>query len=324
MHKSLGNGVDPADLIKDFGADVVRLWVASSDYHVDVRCSKEIFKQLSEMYRKIRNTARILIANLGDNGTDFDPDKDMIPVGRLPDMDKWLLGKLNGLVKEVREAYDTYEFHVAYHAICNFCTLELSKLYIDIAKDRTYVEKKDSFSRRAAQTTMFIALDALTRMIAPMLAFTSDEIWQVMPHRSTDDKRHVILNDMPEYDAAEPFKDVMERYDRLFEMRDTVLVALENARNAKEIGKSLEAKVTVTCADDDTLGFLASFGEELADIFIVSSVSLAKGEVAEGETISAAVARADGEKCARCWKHSTSAIALDGEFVCPRCKAILG
>ncbi len=324
MHKSLGNGVDPADLIKDFGADVVRLWVASSDYHVDVRCSKEIFKQLSEMYRKIRNTARILIANLGDNGTDFDPDKDMIPVAELPDMDKWLLGKLNGLVKEVREAYDTYEFHVAYHAICNFCTLELSKLYIDIAKDRTYVEKKDSFSRRAAQTTMFIALDALTRMIAPMLAFTSDEIWQVMPHRSADDKRHVILNAMPEYDAAEPFKAEMDRYDRLFELRDTVLFALETARNDKLIGKSLEAKVTVNCKDDDTLGFLASFGEELADIFIVSSVALAKGATAEGEVISATVARADGEKCARCWKHSVSAIALDDEFVCPRCKAILG
>ena len=324
MHKSLGNGVDPADLIKDFGADVVRLWVASSDYHVDVRCSKEIFKQLSEMYRKIRNTARILIANLGDAGTDFDPDKDMIPVDQLSDMDKWLLSKLNGLVKEVREAYNTYEFHVAYHAICNFCTLELSKLYVDIAKDRTYVEKKDSFSRRAAQTTMFIALDALTRMIAPMLAFTSDEIWQVMPHRSTDDKRHVILNDMPEYDAAEPFKAIQERYDRLFEMRDTVLIALENARNEKLIGKSLEAKVTVKCADDDTLGFLASFGDELADIFIVSSVSLTKGETAEGEVISATVDRADGEKCARCWKHSVSAIAFDGEFVCPRCKSILG
>ena len=324
MHKSLGNGVDPADLIKEFGADVVRLWVASSDYHVDVRCSKEIFKQLSEMYRKIRNTARILIANLGDAGTDFDPDKDMVPVADLPDMDKWMLGKLNGLIKEVREAYETYEFHVAYHAICNFCTLELSKLYIDIAKDRTYVEKKDSFSRRAAQTTMFTVLDALTRMIAPMLAFTSDEIWQVMPHRSTDDKRHVVLNDMPEYDAAEPFKAEMDRYDRLFEMRDTVLFALETARNDKLIGKSLEAKVTVNCKDDDTLGFLASFGDELDDIFIVSAVSLAKGECADGEVISASVDRADGEKCARCWKHSVSAIALDGEFVCPRCKAILG
>ena len=145
-----------------------------------------------------------------------------------------------------------------------------------------------------------------------------------MPHRSTDDKRHVVLNSMPEYDASEPFKAEMDRYDRLFQMRDTVLVALENARNEKLIGKSLEAKVTVNCKDDDTLGFLASFGAELADIFIVSDVALAKGECAEGEVISASVARADGEKCARCWKHSVSAIALDGEFVCPRCKSILG
>ena len=324
MHKSLGNAVSPMEVIKEYGADILRLWVSSVDYTVDVRISKEILKQLADVYRKIRNTARILIANLGDAGTDFNPDTDMVPVNELPDMDKWLLSKLNGLVKEVREAYDNYQFHVAYHAISNFCTLELSKLYIDIAKDRAYVEKKDSFARRSAQTTMFLALDALTRMIAPQLAFTSDEIWQVMPHRSTDDKRHVLLNAMPEYDATEPFKAIEERYERLFEMRDTVLVALENARNAKVIGKSLEAKVTVKCADDDTLGFLASFGEELADIFIVSSVSLAKGEVAEGETVSADVARADGEKCARCWKHSTSAIALDGEFVCPRCKAILG
>ncbi|MBQ9116741.1 MAG: class I tRNA ligase family protein, partial [Clostridia bacterium] len=206
----------------------------------------------------------------------------------------------------------------------NFCTLELSKLYIDIAKDRAYVEAKDSFARRAVQTTMYLTLDALTRMLAPMLAFTSDEIWQVMPHRSTDDKRHVLLNDMPEYDAAEPYKAEMERYDRLFQMRDTVLFALESARNAKLIGKSLEAKVTVKCADDDTMGFLASFGEELADIFIVSSVSLAKGECEEGQSIAAEVAKADGEKCARCWKHSVSAVELDGEFVCPRCKSILG
>ena len=324
MHKSLGNAVSPQTVIKDYGADILRLWVASVDYTVDVRISDKILKQLADVYRKIRNTARILIANLGDNGADFNPDTDMIPVCDLPDMDKWMIGKLNGLVREVREAYDNYQFHVAYHAISNFCTLELSKLYIDIAKDRTYVEKKDSFSRRAAQTTMFLALDTLTRLITPMLAFTSDEIWQLMPHRSTDDKRHVLLNPIPEYDAAEPFKAIMDRYDRLFEMRDTVLVALENARNEKLIGKSLEAKVTVSCADDDTFGFLASFGDELADVFIVSAVELAKGETAEGEMIAAAVARADGEKCARCWKHSVSAIALDGEFVCPRCKSILG
>ncbi|MBR2460692.1 MAG: isoleucine--tRNA ligase [Clostridia bacterium] len=324
MHKSLGNAVSPKEVIDTYGADILRLWVSSVDYTVDVRISKDILKQLADVYRKIRNTARIMIANLGDAGTDFDPDKDMIPQDKLPDIDKWLLSKLNSLVKEVREAYENYQFHIVYHAISNFCTLELSKLYIDIAKDRAYVEEKDSFARRSAQTTMYLALDAITRLIAPMLAYTSDEIWQIMPHRSSDDKRHVLLNDMPAYDAAEPMKEIEERYDRLFDMRDTVLFALENARNAKLIGKSLEAKVTVKCADDDTLGFLASFGEELADVFIVSAVSLAKGECADGQSIEVNVSRAEGEKCARCWKHSVNAISFDGEFVCPRCKAILG
>lgn len=323
MHKSAGNAVSPQEIIDSYGADILRLWVASVDYTVDVRISKDILKQLADVYRKIRNTARILIANLGDKGSDFDPDKDMICEDKLPDIDKWLLAKLNGLVKTVNEAYAGYQFHIVYHAISNFCTQELSKLYIDIAKDRAYVEEKDSFARRAAQTTMFIALDSLAKMIAPMLAFTSDEIWQIMPHRSSDDKRHVLLNDMPKYNAELPYGDIEARYDRLFDMRDTVLVALENARNAKLIGKSLEAKVTVVCSDDDTLGFLASFGDELADIFIVSDVALTKGEVAEGEVISAVVERAEGEKCVRCWKQALDAVNVEGQFVCPRCYRII-
>ncbi|MBO5914526.1 MAG: isoleucine--tRNA ligase, partial [Clostridia bacterium] len=176
MHKSLGNGVDPADLIKDFGADIVRLWASSSDYHADVRCSKEIFKQLSESYRKLRNTLRILLANLGSPDTDFDPNRDMVAPEALTDIDKWAVSRLNKLVKRVREAYDNYQFHIIYHDIHNFCSIDMSKLYIDITKDRLYCESKNDPARRSTQTAMYIIVNALTKLLAPILSFTAEEV----------------------------------------------------------------------------------------------------------------------------------------------------
>ena len=186
MHKSAGNAVSPKDVIDTYGADILRLWVSSVDFTVDARISKDILKQLSEVYRKIRNTARILIGNLGTSETDFDPDKDMVDENKLPDIDKWALARLNNLIKNVREAYENFQFHIVFHEISNFCTTDMSKLYIDISKDRTYVEKKDGEGRRAAQTTMYKILSALTRLISPILVFTADEIWKSMPHVKTD------------------------------------------------------------------------------------------------------------------------------------------
>ena len=322
MHKSLGNAVSPQEIIDTYGADILRLWVSSVDFTVDARISKDILKQLSEVYRKIRNTARILMGNLGTAETDFNPDRDMVSDDKLGDLDKWALAKLGKLIKNVREAYEACQFHIVYHEINNFCTIEMSKLYIDIVKDRTYVDAKDGEGRRAAQTTMYKVLSALARLIAPILAFTADEIWKAMPHLSTDDVRNVLLNDMPECDCGEKFAEVEAKYDALFALRDEVLSALEVARASKIIGKSLEAKVEYTVSKD-AYKWLSELGEDvLSDIFIVSQTKLVDGgDIAQN---SVKVMPADGEKCARCWKHSEGAIEVDGEHICPRCKRILG
>ena len=323
MHKSLGNAVSPKEVIDTYGADILRLWVSSVEFTVDARISPDILKQLSEVYRKIRNTARILLGNLGTAETDFDPKRDMVDESKLPEIDKWALARLNKLTKEVNEAYKAYRFHDVYHAVSNFCTIELSKMYIDIVKDRAYASARDDFGRRCAQTAMYKILSAMTRLISPILAFTADEIWKTMAHVEGDDVRNVLLNDMPMYDEGEPFANEEAKYEKLFELRDTVLFALEGARASKLIGKSLEAKVVIT-ADGETYDFLAGFdADELSDVFIVSGTELVKGAAQGDEKISVQVAKADGNKCARCWKHSTEAIEVDGEYICPRCKAIL-
>ncbi len=322
MHKSAGNAVSPKEIIDTYGADILRLWVSSVDYTVDARISKDILKQLSEVYRKIRNTARILMGNLGTAETDFNPDKDMVSDDKLEDLDKWALAKLNKLIRNVRAAYEACQFHIVYHEISNFCTIEMSKLYIDIAKDRTYVDAKDGESRRAAQTVMYKILSALARLVSPILAFTADEIWKAMPHLSSDDVRNVLLNDMPEYDASEPYAETEAKYDRLFDVRDEVLSALEVARASKVIGKSLEAKIEYT-VDNSAYKWLSELGEDvLSDIFIVSQTKLIDGGDMDESDIK--VMPADGNKCARCWKHSADAIEVDGEHICPRCKKILG
>lgn len=321
MHKSLGNAVAAEDVIKKYGADILRLWVASSDYRVDVRVSDAIFKQLCDTYRKIRNTARIILADLGSPESDFDPNRDIVPMEKLHDIDKWLLSRLNKMVATVNEAYNRYEFHIIYHEIANFCTTELSKLYVDITKDRLYVEKKDSLTRRAAQTTMYIALSALTRLLAPLLAYTSEEIWMAMPHTENEDPRSVVLNDMPVYDEKFNFDQIEARYNKIFEMRDEVMKALEEARTDKRIGKSLDAAVTIYTSDNDKYNLLDSFKDELADLFIVSSAKIVKDDTKE---LLIDVLPADGCKCSRCWKYTEDAEKIsDDEYLCKRCRAIL-
>ena len=326
MHKSLGNGVDPADLIKDFGADIVRLWAASSDYHADVRCSKEIFKQLSETYRKIRNTARILLANLGE----FDPNTDMVPVSELCEIDKWALARTNALIEACRKAYDGYEFHMVYHAINNFCTTEMSKLYVDITKDRMYTEKTDSRLRRSAQSAMWLILSALTRLCAPIISFTAEEIWQSMAHLESDNAKSVFLNLMPEKNAEWDFAEIEAKWDKLLDLRDDVMKALEIARAEKLIGKSLDAKVTVYTKNEEIFALLDSFKTELPTVYIVSAAEVVCEDApadafTETESgIAVKVTVAEGERCDRCWMHSTECVE-DGEgHLCPRCKAIVG
>lgn len=316
MHKSAGNAVAPEEVIRDWGADILRLWVSSVDFTNDAKISKEILKQLSEVYRKIRNTVRILLANLND----FVPDKDAVAISDMFDIDRWALSRLNNLIKNVRDSYDAYEFHYIYHEINNFCTLDMSKLYVDITKDRVYVEKADSHARRSAQTAMYTILSALTRMLSPLLTFTAEEIWKCMPHRSGDNIQSVILNDMPFYDEMLNFEPET-LWNDLFDLRDNVLSALETARTGKLIGKSLEAKVKVTTSNEEIYRLLNGFGiRELASVFIVSSVELAKQ--ADAGSFDVEVFAADGEKCDRCWIHSTDGQKTEDGYLCTRCRKI--
>ena len=327
MHKSLGNGVDPADIIKEFGADMIRLWAGSADYHVDVRCSKEIFKQLSQNYLKFRNTARYCLGNLDG----FDPNELVAP-GEMLALDRWAVTKLNELIRKVAEAYGRYEFHVVSHAINDFCVVELSSFYLDIIKDRLYCEKRDSLERRSAQTALWMILDSMTRMFAPILAFTCDEIWQAMPHRAEDDERNVVFNVMHAPFEAYALSDTeMARWDKLIALRGDVNVVLEAARADKRIGKPLEAAVTLRPESGEAREALREVESmNLAELFIVSRCLIAEDGEPEAEAVTGEgsvpglrieVKEAPGVKCPRCWMHSTEAEPETG--LCPRCAAVV-
>ena len=321
MHKSLGNGVDPADLIKDFGADIVRLWAASSDYHADVRCSTDIFKQIAQNYLKFRNTARYCLGNLND----FDADN-LVAAEDLEELDRWALTKLNDLIVSCRKSYNNYEFHVVSHAINDFCVVKLSSFYLDIIKDRLYCEEKDGLRRRSAQTALFLIVDAMAKLFAPILAFTCDEIWQAMPHRQCDDVRNILLNQMPVDMAAYVLPDeTMAKWDTIMKLRQDVNGVLELARADKRIGKALEAHVSLQT--EDTTLLEACKDINLSEICIVSSCDWET--VAEGATVATGtnlpqltvgVTEARGEKCPRCWMHSLQA---NSEGLCPRCAAVI-
>ena len=321
MHKSLGNGIDPADLIKEYGADIVRLWSGSSDYHADVRCSKEIFKQLSQNYLKFRNTARYCLGNLDG----FNPNN-LVPADQMEELDKWALTKLNSLIAVCWKAYDNYEYHVVSHAINDFCVVELSSFYLDIIKDRLYCEDRDGLRRRSAQTALFLILDAMAKLFAPILAFTCDEIWQAMPHRDSDDGRNIVLNQMPkEYTEYALDDEAMAKWATIMRLRQDVNGVLELARAEKRIGKALEAHVSLQT--EDAALKAACEGLNLAEIFIVSSCDFEP--VAEDATsgvganfpgVTIGVSDARGTKCPRCWMHSEQA---NEEGLCPRCAGVV-
>ena len=310
MHKSAGNGMDPAEVIDKYGADILRLWAANTDYHADVRCSHEIFKQLSQNYLKFRNTARYCLGNLDG----FDPNHLTAP-GEMEELDRWAVTRLNALMERCFAAYDDYEFLVATHAVNDFCVVDMSNFYLDVIKDRLYCDEKDGAPRRSAQTALYLILDTMTRIMAPILCFTCDEIWQAMAHREGDDARNVLFNDM-----HQPFTDyaldaaAMERWAVIEALRDKVNAALEAARSEKKIGKSLEAAVTLTVPEAE--GWLAET-PNLADLLIVSQAAVRTGSEAAVE-----VRKAEGGKCERCWKV-LPAVGADAEHpaLCPRCAA---
>ena len=311
MHKSLGNGIDPQEVIDQYGADVLRLWVASSDYHADIRISKDILKQLSEAYRKIRNTARYILGNLSD----FNPDTDMVDLDEILPIDKWALAKLNTLEDKVKEAYEKYEFHLVYHSIHNFCVVDMSNFYLDVLKDRLYTEKADSKKRRAAQTAIYLILNAMTRMIAPILAYTSDEIWKYMPHSANDKADNVMYNDMPEKIDICVDDEFMSFWDEIHALRDDVKKSLETYIKDKTLKSSLEAKVILS-ACGEKLDFLKKAEPELCAALIVSAVEIVENS---GE-LEIKIEKATGNKCERCWTISET-VGQNSEHptLCSRC-----
>ena len=318
MSKSLGNGIAPQEIISKYGADILRLWVASADYHADIRISPEILKQISDNYRKIRNTARYCLGNLYD----FDPDKDMVSNDELEELDKYALMKLDEVIAIARKGYDEYEYHTTAHALHNFCVVDISNFYFDVLKDRLYTTAPDSKSRRAAQTVLYKVLDALTLILTPILAFTCDEIWTAMKHNKSRNPEGPLFNNIPTADYIETDEAFIAKWDRIHEIRTDVQKALELARNEKVIGKPLEAKVTLY-ADGELADFLKSELKSLPEIFITSAVEIADGEgefKGDVKGLSITVNKADGEKCERCWKFSDT-VGQDSEHptLCAHC-----
>ena len=327
MSKSLGNGIDPLDVIKTNGADILRLWVVSADYKTDIRISKGIIKQLSEVYRKIRNTARFILGNISD----FNPDKDSVAYASLLEIDRWALLRLNKLVEKVTGAYNRYEYHMIYHAVHNFCVVDMSNFYLDIIKDRLYTEKADDVKRRAAQTAMYEILNGLVKLLAPILAFTTEEIWQFMPHKADDNMQSVLFNDIPKTNDEYMDDALAEKWDKILDIRTDVSKALELARANKTIGHSLNACVTIY-AKKEQYDFLKAIEEDLDTIFIVSSLKLESSEqlgdkdayAGEETGIKITISEAHGQKCERCWIYSeTVGQHAEHATLCSRCAQVV-
>ena len=320
MHKSAGNGVEPKEIIKDYGADIIRLWVASSDYTADVRAGKNIFRQLSEAYRKIRNTARFMLGNL--NG--FDPNTDMVADDQLYEIDRFALARLDDLLKETHDGYESYNFSKVYHAVHNFCVVDMSNFYLDVVKDRLYCT--NGVGRRAAQTTMYKVLTALDKVIAPILCFTSQEIWQHLP-KTEGMNRYVVFEDMPQAGAYAADAAFEEKWSRIMAVRDEIKKVLEQARAEKKIGSSLEAAVTLYCSDSVYAELNAIPMDELADLMIVSRVELVHGEGGSAsavEGLGVAAAHAEGAKCERCWKYLADVGSHAAHpTLCARCASVI-
>ena len=321
MSKSVGNTVAPQEVIAQYGADIIRLWAASSDYKADIRISKEILKQLSEVYRKIRNTIRYILGNTND----FNYETDKVEFKDMLELDRWALMHMQLLKKEVSAAYESYDFHVLYHAIHNFCSVEMSSYYLDILKDRLYAYKADSFERRSAQTAMYEIMLDLVVMIAPVLSFTMEEVWQFMK-KPASMPESVFMMPWPECKEEYIDEALESKWDNFIEIRSEITRVLEGARRAKTIGHSLDAKVELH-ATGEALAILRSVEGDLATLLIVSQAKLVEGlaggvEATGREDLKVTVQAAEGEKCERCWIYSDT-VGKDAEHptVCARCAA---
>lgn len=356
MSKSLGNVIAPQEIMKKFGAEILRLWVSAEDYREDVRISEEILNRLVEAYRRLRNTARFLISNLYD----FNPEKDALELEDLEELDRWILHRTQSLLARCREAYEKYEFHVVYHSLNNFCSVDLSALYLDIVKDRLYCEAAKSKARKAAQNALYRILDVLVHLMAPILSFTAEEIWEYLPDKERR-AASVFLSQMPVSDPGLTDQELADKWDRIFKERGEVLKALEEARNGGIIGHSLDAKVVLFAPDKNhgsvLQDLLSSDKKKMEDVLIVSQADLTRDDASifdqlkiakdsgnqgthvfvdlqdgtkacsfDAELLNCfiAVFKAGGKKCERCWKyHRDVGKDLDHPTVCPRCSSVL-
>ena len=318
MSKSLGNGVNPQDAIKQYGADILRLWVISSDFKSDITVSQDIMKQIAEVYRKIRNTARFILGNISD----YNPENP-VKYDDLLEIDKWALTRLNKLVRECTKNYDKYDFHIVYHDINQFCVTDMSNFYLDIIKDRLYSSKANSIERRAAQTTMYEILNTLVKMLAPILCYTAEEIWKYMPHSKDEQVESVMLTYFPEEKIEYENKELVEKWEKILKLKELVAKDLETARANKVIGHSLNAKITLY-ADDEEYNFIKENLEILKTVFIVSDLQIDKNLRKNEEKIGVKVDVAEGEKCERCWMYSTT-VGEDKEnpTICHRCSEVI-
>jgi len=315
MHKSLGNAVSPDEVVPKLGAEVLRLWCVSSDYFADLRCSEEILQRVADSYRKLRNTARFALGNLDG----FDPAADAVSESEMLEIDRWALAELDSIVADVNDAYERYDFHAVYQTLHQFCTVTLSARYFDIIKDRLYTFAPKNKARRSAQTVLYKVADALARMLAPILVFTADEIWENLPSTAAGEPS-VHLTVFPAPAGDDKNAQLLTSWAHLFGYRDQVLSKLEEARIAKVIGSSLEARVEIS-AGSHAFKNLAAHRDDLRYLFIVSEVALSEPNAELGEDdLKITITRAHGDKCERCWNYSTR-VGESSRYpgVCERC-----
>ncbi|WP_320046244.1 isoleucine--tRNA ligase [uncultured Ilyobacter sp.] len=327
MSKSTGNVMSPDDVIKTYGADILRLWCASVDYREDVKISENILKQMAEAYRRVRNTARYILGNTND----FDPIKDRVSYDELPEIDRWAMHKLETLKRKVTENYNKYEFYNLFHDIHYFAGIDMSAFYLDIIKDRLYAEKGDSLDRRAAQTVMYEVLVSLNKMIAPILSFTAEEIWSKIPETSKD-AESILLSSWYENNDQYIDEELAAKWDQIIKIRKEANKSLERARQGENriIGNSLDAKVLMKLNDEGMAKLLEEHRKLIEEVLIVSSLEIVleidetftEGEEVEGMFVK--VLHAEGEKCERCWKYSTEIGTVEEHpTICPRCSGVL-
>ncbi|MBN2256163.1 MAG: class I tRNA ligase family protein, partial [Deltaproteobacteria bacterium] len=316
-----GNVIDPQDLVDQYGAEILRLWVAAEDYTVDIRISDEILKRLVDAYRRIRNTSRYILGNLYD----FNPGDDTVPYEKMREMDKAALHRLQDVIRRVRQAYENYQFHVVYYTLHNYCTVDLSALYLDVLKDRIYTSKAESMDRRSAQSAMYIILDTMVKLLAPILTFTAEEIWESLPsYEGKEESVHMTL--FPEVNPDYRGKELGGKWQTLVTVKSEVSKAIELARQQKIIGHSLDCSVTIYGPEKLT-ALLTEYLDDLRALLIVSDITVASEDSIDSPYVSPeidglkiGVTKALGEKCERCWHYSTTVgSSADHPTICDRC-----